>query len=140
MNQQLVSALLATSILACPLFCKGGASCDVADGAPVVLSCCNECHKEETTHSPIHEPVPTDPNSEAPEKCCSCICGGAVVEDTLLQGLHLDASNWVALPAAEQFIAVIFEPQQGGNSWAPLPDDGMNPGRAIRCLMMSFLC
>jgi hypothetical protein len=39
-----------------------------------------------------------------------------------------------------QVPVVISAPHLALRTWASLPDDDMNPGRAKRCLLMSFLC
>ncbi len=137
---QLISILLATSIVACPLLCKGGAACcakERSNGAP---ACCDACHKTNSDRSADRESVPSDPNSRTPRECGGCICGGAVVQDSALQQLVLDGCNWIALPAVHQSIAVAVVMPPAAVSWALLPDDGMNPGRAMRCLIMSYLC
>ena len=49
---------------------------------------------------------------------------------------------------APTFIIAFVAPQAGEtstyfqhvNSRGPLPDDDLNTGRAMRCLMMSYLC
>lgn len=63
-----------------------------------------------------------------------------MIEASGPQHLVLDVSSWISLPDVAQLVAVASDLQQVAISRAPLPDDGMNPGRARRCLMMSYLC
>jgi hypothetical protein len=140
MINQLLSILLATSIVACPLLCRGGAACCDNKRSHDTHACCNECHKSECSHSADRQSVPRNHNSRTPVEYGGCICGGAVVEDSALQHLVLEGYSWIALPAVDQLVAVVSDLQQVTISRTPLPDDSMNPGRALRCLMMSYLC
>ena len=140
MISNLLSNLLAISIVACPFLCKGGAACCDNERSHAAHACCDACHKADAAHSAHHDSVPCDHNSRSPNECGDCICEGAVAEDSALQHLVFENFNWIALPAADQVIAVVSDLQQDAVSWTPLPDDGMNPGRALRCLMMSYLC
>jgi hypothetical protein len=63
-----------------------------------------------------------------------------VVEDSALQHLVLDGSSGILLAVPNQIVAVASDLNQDAISRTPLPDDGLNPGRALRCLMMSYLC
>jgi hypothetical protein len=139
MINQVFSILLATSIVACPLFCKGGRSCCGTDYTDVAQSCCDRCHQVEAANSANQNSVPADRNSRAPENCGGCICGGAVVEGVSLP-LQMEFSDWIVVSVTEQFIAAVSKTQQEAVSWMPFSDDGMNPGRAMRNRMMSLLC
>ena len=140
MINQLLSILLATSIVACPLLCRGGAACCDKVRSDSTNACCDECHRSEISHSANHDSVPRDHDSSTPCECDGCICGGAVVEDSALQQLVLEGSSWILLPVSNQLLAVASDLNQAAISGTPLPDDGINPGRALRCLMMSYLC
>lgn len=139
MMNQVFSILLATSIVACPLFCKVGRPCCGTDYTDVAQSCCDRCHQADAANSANQSSVPADRNSRAPENCGGCICCGAVIDGASLQ-LQMEFSDWVVVLATEQFIAAVSKTQLEADSWMPLPDDGMNPGRAMRNRMMSLLC
>jgi hypothetical protein len=57
-----------------------------------------------------------------------------------MPNVQLDAPNDITLPAAELPISVTAKSEQDLATWALLPDDDNNAGRALRCRMMSFLC
>jgi hypothetical protein len=139
MYNQVLSILLATSIIACPVYCRTGESCCAAI-ADSTHRCCDGHHNGESSHSPNRDSSPADHGSGLPEKYCQCICGGAVVDDTSMQNVHWDAPNLITLLAAEMSVAVAAKPQHEIASLALLSDNGANPGRALRCRMMSFLC
>jgi hypothetical protein len=52
----------------------------------------------------------------------------------------VDSGSWTALPHVDQILAVVADLQTNTGPGALMPDDGINPGRAMRCLMMSYLC
>lgn len=61
------------------------------------------------------------------------------MEDSLLQ--HFDfGCTLFALPATHLDAVVLDFSPTAVDSLTLLPDDGTNPGRAKRCLLMSFLC
>ena len=140
MFSQILSILLATSIVACPLLCNAGNVCCSKGSSASGQACCEGCHEADPSSSGNYDPAPVGDQSRTPDDYCHCICGGAVIEDNGLQDLKLHLSNWIIVPVAAQFVAEVIRPQQGNVSWTLLPDDGMNPGRALRCRMMSFLC
>jgi hypothetical protein len=140
MIREICSIVLALNIVACPLICKGSSGCCNGDHSNVASGCCDACHGPENREARTHEPVPRDDNSRGPADCSGCICGGAVIEDSALQHLVLESYLWIAPAADTQLVDVISDGPRDWDSGRPLPDDGTNPGRAMRCLMMSFLC
>src|SRR5688572_3795566 len=133
MLNRALNILLAVSIFACPLVCRGGGQCCRNELAMLEHVCCEECGANPAHHDrgDNHEPASGD--------CCQCICGGAVVEITTLH-LYLDVCEWTTASAAVAIQAEISEPQHDFAGIPRLPDDDMNPGRALRCRIMSFLC
>jgi hypothetical protein len=62
------------------------------------------------------------------------------VESSSLQNLVADDCNWIAVPTSTTMAAAVSDLFGHSISRGPLPDDAMNPGRALRCLLMSYLC
>jgi hypothetical protein len=133
------SILLAINLFVCPVFCQAGDDRCVGQEAAAEPHCCDAC-REQTITPASNSSFPSDPDSPEQDTCCQCICGGAVVENSALEFLDLGVTSWTALPDAEVSRVVVSELHHAVRSWTPLPDDDMNPGRAKRCLMMSFLC
>lgn len=134
-----LSILLAAYILACPILCGADVVCCGEDSScDVVASCCDSCREGE---SPLeHESVPSESNPPSPGECGGCICGGAVVEVSAFQHVLLDGLNLIAIPFVDPVSSVVTDIRRTTASWANMPDDGMNLGRAMRCQMMSYLC
>ncbi len=135
MVQQFLNILLATSIFACPFFCKGGAVCCHGDKAAATHRCCEACHDSQPEQSDDQGSLPS-PSSDVTD---GCICGGAVIETSAVQLLDLDVSVFVALVETAGHNDLVVQ-REHVRSTPFLPDDDMNTGRAMRCLMMSFLC
>ncbi len=135
MAQQFLNILLATSIFACPFFCKGGAVCCEGHKVAALHRCCEACHDSQPEQSDESVPAPS-PRSDMTG---GCICGGAVIETFAVQLLDLDTSIFVA-PVETAGRNELVVQREHVRSTAFLPDDDMNTGRAMRGLMMSFLC
>jgi hypothetical protein len=134
-----LSILLAGYIFACPVLCRADVLCCGEDSSRVVeTSCCDSCHESESPTE--HESVPSEPTSPSPVECGGCICGGAVVEVSTSQHVHLDALNLIAILFADQDNSLVADIRRTTASWATIPDDGINLGRAMRCQLMSYLC
>jgi hypothetical protein len=132
MFHRALNILLAVGIFTCPLVCRGGGRCCGNEHATLEHVCCEECGA-----NPAHPDRDRGDNRESePSDCCQCICGGAVVEITMLQ-LDLDVCEWIT-PVPIQALDPTIEPPF--EFVGALPDDDMNPGRALRCRIMSFLC
>jgi hypothetical protein len=134
MAQQLLSILIATSIFVCPFVCKGGAACCDAHEPEAVHHCCDACDDSHSQREDDRGSLP----ARSGDVSDGCICGGAVIELSALQGLNLDLFVFVApVDTGESELVVQREHMR---STVCLPDDDMNIGRAMRGLMMSFLC
>jgi hypothetical protein len=136
MFRQIICTLIAANIVVCPLICGAGQSCCGKERATTTHNCCDNCHNDAAEQSPDS----SSPDQPAPKHSCQCICGGAVIEDNSLPPLHIEAADWIALPTAPLSVDPVADSPGAGYFRTPFPSDGSNPGRAKRCLMMSFLC
>ena len=136
MFQSLLTTFVAASIFACPLLCKLGSGCCGEHCAVAAQkSCCRDCPSQtKDEHS-----APTTPSDRSPEKCRQCVCGGALLEKSSLADIQLE-SHW-SLPAPILYAAVASAGQSRFELYSmPLrPEDGVNPGRALCQLFMTFL-
>ena len=131
MVRQFMHLVVATSIFACPLICRAGG----AMPGSTQQRCC--CHR----HDPIEQPSRT-PVSQ--NDSCQCICGGAVVEAVV----QVDLEQWRASFGSDLLCAPLAISQPpfgehgiGGIAFSPpSPPGSMNPGRALRYVLMSLLC
>jgi hypothetical protein len=135
----LLSILLALGIVACPLLCGRGAVCCRAEHTHDAQACCAACRQAESTRGDDRDSMPQDHDSRS-GKCSGCICGGALVEDASSQDFVVNDLNWIAIPPVAPLRCEPSDLHTMFNPRGPLPDDDMNPGRAMRCLMMSYLC
>jgi hypothetical protein len=140
MVKQVLSILLATSIVACPVLCGRGAACCGTVRASGVHACCEACRDVESNGGGERDSAPSHQDSGAPKQCNGCICGGAVVDDVSAQNLVVTNDHWIAIPTAFQLLSAASDLRPMPNPKGPLPDDDMNPGRAMRCIMSSYLC
>jgi hypothetical protein len=136
MYSRALNILLAVGIFACPLVCRGRGQCCGNEHTTLEHACCESCG----TNPGHHDRDRSDNGESDSDDCCQCICGGAVVE-VEHQQLHLDECAWITPSAsAIHVVAAIVEPQLDFICTPALPNDDMNPGRAMRCRLMSFLC
>jgi hypothetical protein len=85
-------------------------------------------------------PVPSNDDTNTPSTRNGCICAGAVLEDSVLQHFEFAGCMSFALPTTTlDAVAADFSPR-AVNSLTLLPDNDTNQGRAMRCLMSSYLC
>jgi hypothetical protein len=136
MIRRFLSLLLVASITACPLICRGGLQCCASAPAAAAHGCCESCHKPKASDS---KSAPRELPSKTPGGCEGCICGGAVIEDSTLPQVDVGS---LSLPLPESHVVAIA-PDHSRSSIGfsvLLPDDGINQGRAMRCLMSSYLC
>jgi hypothetical protein len=133
MFNRALNILLALGIFTCPLVCRGGDRCCGNEHAALEHVCCEECGANPADHDR------GDKRGPGSNDGCQCICGGAVIEITTLH-LYLDVCEWITPTIPIQVLAPTIEPQFDFVGTPPLPDDDMNPGRALRCRIMSFLC
>jgi hypothetical protein len=129
MLTRLIPLALAINLFACPLICRAAHSF----GAPQsTAESCGCCH-----HSKDSAPTGQSGGRKAG---CQCICGGAVMDHGTLPTYAIDADHWALLPAMT--VGEMSAPECLQSSAHPtfLIDDGMNVGRAMRCLYMTFLC
>lgn len=140
MLSRAISVLLATTIVACPCFCKWGGARPSSDRAEV-HSCCCCSHSPPPSHSAGEHPTVPDPAGKHSGECCQCICGGAVVEDAPALDIGFDAS-WAVPPPSVVSNFVQTQGELFRHIAAEPPPDvgGMNPGRVLCCRYMSFLC
>ena len=139
MLHRALSILLAATIVTCPVVCRAGGACCDNQQATHERPCCDTCRDSGSKNLAHHERDRDDQQSPTPNDRCQCICGGAVFQLATLD-LNLDAVAWESTSVIAQFQAAISEPQLDAVNVPPVPDDGMNPGRAMRCRIMSFLC
>jgi hypothetical protein len=137
MGRPSLPVVLVLSILACPLICRGGlCECD-GERAPAVHSCCDGCHRAGESTLPDEPSDPRDDNA----LCGGCICNGAVIENSSLHLLFVDGCCEWSASSPYAVVAEIVTNLHRIATWkSHLPDDDMNPGRALRCRMMSYLC
>jgi hypothetical protein len=132
-----LAILLSAAVFSCPLFCTLGRCGEDAGDQGQRCSCCDH---EGSSAVPEDGSRPMKPANHEAGGACQCICGGAVVEDASLDGVQLDVR--LDLPVATILPAIIAaqiaEPVPSRE--VHLPDDGMNPGRALCCLYSTFLC
>jgi hypothetical protein len=130
MLRRLLSVTLVAALFECPLIC-GLAPAVCADEQ--VASSCECCHHPD-------EPVPAEqtPGDDG-NFLCQCICNGAVVEHAIVFNPGVDLSCWVPITAIAP-AGSLSRAQLNIFQAASRPDDGMNPGRAMRCLFMTYLC
>jgi hypothetical protein len=137
MVHHLLSILLASGIVACPLLCKGGSCCFNNAHSAAKRGCCSACCKSEDSQPADHKSIPND-RSHAPAHYGGCICAGAVIEDAASQHVALTDCTWMVPPASQH--AISFNTLPNARFSVLLPDDGRNQGRAMRCMMSSYLC
>ncbi len=139
MLRRSLSLLLVATIFACPFFCSLSAAIARSSNGGDTPVCCGCFHPQNSAdqgqHSNRSKHCP--PNSG---KCCQCICGGAVSELAGTQDFSVDTSWWTILPIANALLPTVCETQNHVSIAQLQPDDGLNLGRSMRCLFMSFLC
>jgi hypothetical protein len=126
-----LSLILATTTFACPFLCGEAISFVARDDAEATCKCC-------CSHN-----VPKQSDETPDEDCgesCQCVCGGAVVDHA---ASHIDGCDLSAL-SMQIVIDVHASSQTSARMIAERakrePLDGMNCGRAMRCLFESYLC
>jgi hypothetical protein len=135
MLKRLLSLTLIAALLECPFIC--GLAPVVRAQEQGAARCCGCCHHEESIPADQGS-APADP-SQGGNAVCQCICNGAVIEHAavLYLGIALDCWTPVAAPTS-------FVPSSSGQirllQAVSQPDDGTNPGRAMRCLFSTYLC
>jgi hypothetical protein len=137
MLRHTLSLLLVASIAACPFVCTlSGGPAKAAGKAS--HGCCDCCHDEQSP-----EPMTPGDSQQCPTKshtCCQCICGGAVFEVDGTPDCGVDTSLWATLPGEGVQMVTAAVAAEHWSIDQLQPDDGANVGRAMRCLLMSFLC
>jgi hypothetical protein len=134
MLSRLLSLTLIAALLECPFICGL---------APVVraqeqgAARCGCCHHEESIPADQGS-VPAAP-SQGGNAVCQCICNGAVIEHAAQLPLGIAIDCWTPVAVTTSFVAS-SSGQLSLLQAANLPDDGTNPGRAMRCLFSTYLC
>jgi hypothetical protein len=131
--------LLTVTILACPQLCTLGECCLDTNNESGAGGC-SCCHEGEAESSGDEHSLPVDSRLPDSGHSCTCICGGAVLDDA---GLHVVQFDWTwSLPVvvSEPAIGPLHDTLDCQNSLAPWPDVGMNAGRAICCLCSTYQC
>ena len=131
-----LAILLIATIFACPLICAAGNG----GGGTASASCCGCCHRAGGANSSGEQSCPAKPTVPDSGHACQCICGGAVVEDAGTQDVSLDTGWSLPVAVAIPLVTHIQEAELRPFCSAPWPDVGMNPGRALRCLLCTYLC
>lgn len=126
MTAKLLSLLLSTLILACPLNCMQE---NVESTESGVSACCNHCSTESNNNPLIPQPTSSD--------CCQCFCNGAIFENTNLVDLSLLSLLWGEPSFQHTQYQLVSLSQQYGE--VPIEPDRLS-GREIRCLQMTFQC
>jgi len=134
MLNHFLSLTLATVIFGCPFYCGLPAAADGADS-----SCSGCCHHREASPPADSEPAPAD-DSHSSQGACQCICGGAVIDHWGLPVTPTDLTGFAAAPMTVSLVVCESEARLNALHALLQPDDGMNPGRAMRCLFMTYLC
>ncbi len=132
---RVLSLTLIVALLDCPMLC-GLLQTVCAEGPAEnpVCSCCQHCGAPPTGEEPApSRPAPSD------NSICQCICNGAVIDYATLQFPDIDFDYWSPLPVTTPTITASAGYLTSGRA-ALWPDDGMNLGRAMRCLFMTYLC
>jgi hypothetical protein len=127
---------LIAAVLLCPFMC-GPAQVVRADDDSTP-SCCGCCHHGEESSPAEGGSEPSEP-SEHGNAFCNCICNGAVIDHAVFPPMGVDLNCWSLVPAAVPLVAVTYG-QLSLYQTSCQPDDGMNPGRAMRCLFMTYVC
>lgn len=137
MLSRLVPLTLVAAVLHCPIMCgHTPAASEQREQAP---SCCGCCPHGERPTSPEQGPTPSD-DSQHDTVVGQCICNGAVVEHVTVVPLGLDLEFWTPVPVTALLVAPASRAILSSLHAANQPNDGMNPGRAMRCQFMSYLC
>ena len=138
MISRLLSLTLIAAIFDCPMLC--GVAPTVCALEVKAVSCCGGCHWTDKPLPTDDPSAPTDNRSQDGKSCCQCVCNGAVVEVAALPSFGIDLDWWAPVPATTALVANASQGQLSFLHAAHQPDDGMNPGRAMRCLFVTFLC
>ena len=136
MLSRLVPLTLVAAVLHCPIMC-GHAPAASAQSEQAKSCCC--CHHGERPTSPEQGPKPSD-GSQHNTVVGQCICDGAVVEHVAVLPLGLNLEFWTPVPVTASLVAPASRAVLNSLHAANQPNDGMNPGRAKRCLFMTYLC
>jgi hypothetical protein len=136
MLSRLLSLTLVVAVLDCPMLCGPALTVRAQDSAAVSCSSC--CHHHHQEQAPAEGSAPSAP-SQDDAVVCQCICNGAVVDHAAVQPVGIDLDNWAPVAVTRSLVAT----SSGRLTLLQAvhqPDDGMNPGRAMRCLFMTYLC
>jgi len=136
MLRRLLSLTLVAALLQCPFSCGLVVRVRANEGEANIRCSC--CHHGKNKFPARHNSAPTN---HIPDKhCCGqCICNGAVIEHAANQSPSIDLDCWGPVPATASVTAVsraVLSFEQSAHQ----AGDGMNPGRAMRCLFVSYLC
>lgn len=134
-----LSAVLGIMVVACPIVCRSGDAC--RDHAQVTTKCCC-CGRDAapSERGPNHAPGDDSPSDEHDGGCCSCVCGGAVVEHGSAELLAPTLTVWIAPPAfdaASHAVATVVAESYDAIVFAA---DGGNFGRTLRAWNCSLVC
>ncbi|MBM82619.1 MAG: hypothetical protein CMJ78_18810 [Planctomycetaceae bacterium] len=138
MYRKIVSLLLMTALIVCPVwcgdgFCIAGQCCvDAKHEVPssTVAPCCADCDEE---HGDL--PCPSDSGGVS----CQGICGGAIVQKPVVLD-HRSEDCFQPLIVDEAFSTARLTDCLNERTEQHCCGSGPNQGRSMRTLHMSFLC
>jgi len=142
MARKLLHLLLITAIFLCPITCGPGL-CSSAGQCSLPHDCACECGHPCDEEGPNEHPdqCPLSPCDHDPcQDCCQCICGGAILPDSVeLDVVLLLTPSFDSMATSGGIHDLLATHRPRPDQTAP-DDDGAPSGRAIRCLHSSFLC
>jgi hypothetical protein len=133
MGKRLITLTLVFTVFSCPFVC--GMTPKARAISEPVKPCCCCCHE-------AAPPANGDPPSQAPhddDYVCQCICNGAVVDHVVLPPAGINLDYWMPVAVKATSAKSACNPTDSIRTCEKV-DDAMNPGRAMRCLFMSYLC
>jgi hypothetical protein len=133
MLDRFLSLTLTVALFGCPLVC--GLAPAVGAEEQEAAHGCECCHQLDESVPDEQTPAPTDHGSAF----CQCICNGAVIEHAIILNLGVDLGCWAPV-AVIASLETTSDAQLSLVQAASQLDDGTNPGRAMRCLYMTYLC
>jgi hypothetical protein len=136
MLSRLLSLTLVVAVLDCPMLCGPATTVRADDSSAAGCSGC--CHHHQAPAPAEEDSAPAAPTHDG-DAVCQCICNGAVVDHAAVQPVGVDLDNWAPVAVTPSLVTT----SSGRLSLLQAvhqPDDGMNPGRALRCLYMTYLC
>jgi hypothetical protein len=129
MLSRLLSLLLATTVFVCPFVCRAGEAVALPGEKADVCPCC--CHEGDQE---------SDGPDEKPISDCQCVCGGAVVDHAAANHYDFDLQESATLIVVDLQTSSQASAKSISERAEREPLEGMNCGRAMRCLFETFLC